>query len=54
MSSCSFLFPGDYRGQVDGNPNHLQMVDLYGTKKKQQAAAEFYLHIITQLRDMGL
>lgn len=45
---------GDYRGQVDGNPNHLQMVDLYGTKKKRQAVAEFYLHIITQLRDMGL
>ncbi len=44
---------GNYRGQMDGNPNHLQMIALYGTKKKRQAVAEFYLHIITQLRDMG-
>lgn len=44
---------GDYKGQIQGNLNHLQIVALYGSKKKRQAVAAFYLHIITQLRDMG-
>lgn len=44
---------GNYQGQIQGNPNHLQMVALYGTKKKRLAVAKFYLHIINQLGDMG-
>ena len=44
---------GNYRGQIQGDLNHLQIVDLYGSKKKRRCVADFYLHIITQLRDMG-
>lgn len=44
---------GNYRGQIDGHPNHLQIISFTGSKHKRQAVADFYLHIITQLRDMG-
>lgn len=45
---------GDYKGQIHGNLNHLQIIDLYGNKRKRQNVAAFYMHIITQLREMGL
>jgi len=44
---------GNYRGQIHGNLNHLQIIALYGTRKKRLSVAKFYLQIITQLRDMG-
>lgn len=44
---------GDYKGQIQGNLNHLQIIDLYGSKRKRQNVAVFYMHIITQLREMG-
>lgn len=44
---------GNYKGQMQGNLNHLQMIALYGRKKRRQQVADFYQHIITQLRDMG-
>lgn len=44
---------GDYKGKIQGNLNHLQIIALYGRKKRRQTVADFYLHIITQLRDMG-
>lgn len=44
---------GNYQGSIDGDLNHIQIVALTGSKKKRQAVAAFYLHIITQLRDMG-
>lgn len=44
---------GDYQGQIDGHPNHVQMVALTPSKKKRRAVGNFYLQIITQLRDKG-
>lgn len=44
---------GTYQGNVPGDLNHLQLTALLGGKRKQRAAAEFYLQLITQLRDMG-
>ena len=44
---------GAYQGNVQGNLNHLQLTALIGGKRQRQAVAEFYLQLITQLRDMG-
>lgn len=44
---------GEYLGNINGDLNHIQLISLAGSKKKRQAVGEFYLHIITQLRDMG-
>lgn len=44
---------GDYKGQIQGDPNHLQIIALAGSRKKRQKVAAFYLHIITELRNMG-
>lgn len=44
---------GTYQGNVEGDLNHLQLTALMGGKRKRQAVAEFYLQLITQLRDMG-
>lgn len=44
---------GEYQGHIDGDLNHVQIISLTGSKRKRQAVAEFYLQIITQLRDMG-
>ncbi len=52
VSVCSSRW-GDYQGHIDGDLNHVQIISLTGSKRKRQAVAEFYLHIITQLRDKG-
>lgn len=44
---------GNYQGQIKGHPNHIQMIALTLSKKKRQVVGNFYLEIITQLRDKG-
>ncbi len=44
---------GTYQGHIAGNPHHIQMIALASSKKQRQAVAEFYLHIISQLAQMG-
>jgi len=44
---------GKYWGNIEGDLNHIQIISLTGSKKKRKTVGEFYLHIITHLRDMG-
>ena len=53
LVSVSSSHWGDYQGQINGHPNHMQMIALTFSKKKRQAVGNFYLDIITQLRDKG-
>ena len=53
MVSVSSSQWGDYRGSMDGETDHFQMVGVYGSKKKLTGVGLFYLHIVRQLRQMG-
>ena len=53
MVSVSSSRWGDYRGSMEGEIDHFQMVGVYGSKKKLTGVGLFYLHIIRQLRQMG-
>lgn len=53
MVSVSSSQWGDYRGSMDGEIDHFQMVGVYGSKKKLTGVGLFYLHIARQLRQMG-
>ena len=53
MVSVSSSQWGDYRGSMQGEIDHFQMVGVYGTKKKLTGVGLFYLHIARQLREMG-
>jgi len=44
---------GEYKGSVDGNLDHFQMVGIYGSRKKLKSVGLFYLQIIEKLADMG-
>ena len=44
---------GNYRGSMRENPDHFQMVGVYGTKRKLTGVGLFYLHIIQELQEMG-
>ncbi len=44
---------GSYQGHIAGGPNHIQMVSFTVSKKQRQAVADFYLHILAQLSEMG-
>ena len=53
MVSVSSSQWGDYRGTMDAETDHFQMVGVYGSKKKLTSVGLFYLHIVRQLRQMG-
>ena len=53
MVSVSSSQWGDYRGSMQGEVDHFQMVGVYGSKKELTGVGLFYLHIARQLRDMG-
>lgn len=53
MVSVSSSQWGDYRGSMDGQIDHFQMVGVYGGKKKLTGVGLFYLHIARQLKEMG-
>ncbi len=44
---------GNYRGDMNADADHLQMVGIYGTKKKLTDVGRFYLHITQELQIMG-
>lgn len=44
---------GDYKGQMQGNLNHLQMVGVYGSKKRLQDVGAFYWKIVQELKEKG-
>ena len=53
MVSVSSSQWGNYRGSMEGEIDHFQMVGVYGSKKKLTSVGLFYLHIVRQLRQMG-
>ena len=53
MVSVSSSQWGNYRGSMKGQIDHFQMVGVYGGKKKLTGVGLFYLHIASQLREMG-
>ncbi len=53
MVSAASSHWGVYQGQIPGELNHLQIIALYGKPEERQAIVDFYMQIVTQLRDMG-
>ena len=53
MVSVSSSQWGNYRGSMQGEIDHFQMVGVYGSKKKLTGVGLFYLHIARQLKQMG-
>ena len=44
---------GNYRGDIGGELNHLEMVSFYGSKKKREQVASFYQTLVKELSEEG-
>lgn len=44
---------GEYKGDIGGAYDHIEMTGVYGSKKKMLRVARFYMNIIKGLKDKG-
>ena len=44
---------GDYKGNMDKDYDHAEMVGAYGNKKTLKSVSKFYLNIVKELQEKG-
>ncbi|MCI7527013.1 MAG: hypothetical protein MSA65_01650 [Mollicutes bacterium] len=53
LVSVSSSVWGNYKGNTDGNFDHIEIIAFFGQKKRIEKVSEFYLKLVEELKQLG-